>query len=66
MTDDRSLREKVADAARATADIRRHIERLTTEAFAAAERQRLIEEARANARKRGSEPTHGLPRVAAS
>jgi hemerythrin-like domain-containing protein len=39
MTDDRSLREKVADAARATAEIRRHIERLTNEAFAAAKQQ---------------------------
>jgi hypothetical protein len=45
MTDDRSLREKVADAARATADIRRHVEHLTNEAFAAAEQQRRIEEA---------------------
>jgi hypothetical protein len=39
MTDDRSLREKVADAARATAEIQRHIERLTNGAFAAAEQQ---------------------------
>jgi hypothetical protein len=33
-TDDRSLSDKIADAARATAEIRRHIERLTVEALA--------------------------------
>ena len=66
MTDDRSLQQKVDDAARATWEIWNHLERLTAEAFAAAEQQRFIEEAKANARKRETEPTHGRPRVAAT
>jgi hypothetical protein len=33
-TDDRSLSDKIADAARATAEIKRRLEQLTSEAFA--------------------------------
>jgi hypothetical protein len=33
-TDDRSLSDKIADAARATAEIKRRLEQLTEEAFA--------------------------------
>jgi hypothetical protein len=49
---ERSLQQKVDDAAEASAQIWKHIRRLTNEAFAAAEQQRLTEETRANARKR--------------
>jgi hypothetical protein len=65
MADDQ-LRELVVSAGRATAEIKNHLERLTAEAFAAAEQQRFIEEAKANARKRETEPTHGRSRVAAT
>jgi hypothetical protein len=66
MNDDQSLRERVASAAQASRDIWRHLEKLTAAAFAAAEQQKLIEETRANARKRELGLTHGWPRVAAA
>jgi hypothetical protein len=66
MTDARSLQQLVDDAAQATRKIWNHLERLTAEAFAAAEQQRLIEKAKANARKRELGPMHGRPRVAAT
>jgi hypothetical protein len=65
MTDE-PLRERGASAAQASAQIWDRVRRLTSEAFAAAEQQRLTEEVRANARKREPEPTHGRPRVTAT